>query len=110
MEVPNSIGKMQLWKYINNKIDMIIQSYHIYGVMSILFDEMIKDFKSGKEIKIFNFGKIFLRQNESRKYFNVKYQKVMLSGKNKILKFYLAPSLRKKLCGELDIDKTFEES
>lgn len=110
MEIPNSIGKMELWKYVNNKINMIIQSYHIYGVISILFDEIIKDFKAGKTIKIFNFCKISLRQNEPRKYFDVRYQKVMLSTKNKILKFYLSPTLRKKLCSELDIDKTFEES
>jgi nucleoid DNA-binding protein len=108
MEIPNSINKKELWKYVNRKIKRLIRNYHVYGVISILFDEMIKDFKNGKAINIFNFGTIVLRQNKPRKYFDVRHQAIMLSSKNKILKFSLAPALRKKLCAAIDIDKTFE--
>lgn len=109
MHLPNSINKKELWKYINQKIKRVIRNYHVYGVISILFDEMIKDFKNGKPINIFNFGTISLRQNKPRKYFDVRHQKIMLSGENKILIFNLAPALRKKICNEIDIDKTFKD-
>lgn len=110
METPNSIGRLQLLNYLSKKIKNIIQIYYIYGVISILLDEMIIDLKKGKKIKIKNFGIIELVQNKPRKYFDVRYQKTMLSGKNKILKFNLDPLLRKKLCKNLDIDKTFKDN
>lgn len=109
MQIPNSIDKKTLWKYVNRKIRRVIQNYHVYGVISILFDEMIKDLKNGKNINIFNFANISLNKNKPRKYFDVRYQKVMLSGANKILKFSLNPALRKKICNEIDIAKTFKD-
>lgn len=109
MKVPTSIGKKVLFSYVNNKINHLVKYYHVYGVISILFEEMIKDLVDGKEIKIYNFGTIYLRQNKSRKYFDVRFQKIMQSRENKILKFKLSPTLRKKLCNEIDVDRTFKD-
>lgn len=107
MNVPNSIGRLQLLNYLYKKINSLIRVYYVYGVLSILFDEMVKDLKKGKSIKVKNFGTIKLIRNKPKKYFDVRYQRVMLSDKNNILKFNLENMLRKKLCKNLDIDKTF---
>lgn len=101
-----SIDKRTLWKYVNKKTNRIIHHYHVFSVITILFDEIIKDLKSGKELNIFNFGILSLKEMKPRYYHNVKLRKVMLSRGYKILRFTLAPKLRKKLCLFLDIDKT----
>jgi nucleoid DNA-binding protein len=108
MKIPTSISKRVLLSFVNNKLNHIIKYYHVYGVLTILFDEILKDLISGKKIKIFNFGTIFLQKNKSRKYFDVRFQKIMQSGENKMLKFILSPVLRKKICDSLDIDRTFK--
>ncbi len=70
---------------------------------------MIKDLKNEKKIKIFNFGILSLEKTKPRKYHDVRYNKIMLSLGARILKFSLAPQIKKKLFGSLDIDKTFKD-
>ncbi len=102
----NSIDKRKLWQYVNLRVKRFIHHYHVLSVISILFDEMIKDLKSGKDIKIFNFGTFSLKKMPPRKYFDVRHQKVMYSDGNKILRFTLTPAIRKKIIKHLDLDKT----
>lgn len=103
---PTSISKRVLWRYINQKIKHVINHYHVLGIMSILFDEILKDLKSGKTIKIFNFGSLSLEETKPRRYFDVRYQQVMQSDGHKILRFVLASKLNKKLRKHLDLDRT----
>src|SRR5574337_176541 len=98
-----SIDRRILWKYVNKKINRIIHYYHVCGVIAILFDEILKDLKAGKTIKIYNFGRLALRETKSRKYYDVRHQKVMQSDPHKILNFFLAPQIRKILRSHLDI-------
>jgi nucleoid DNA-binding protein len=106
-ELPTSIDKRILWRYINKKINNIIHNYHVFGVISILFDEIIKDLKAGKAIKIYNFGTLILKKTKPRRYHNVFSKEFSVSPGYKIIRFTLAPQIRKKLCKHIDIDKTF---
>lgn len=100
-----SIDKRMLWRYVNKKINRIIHHYHVFGVLSILFDEVIKDLKLGKIIKIDNFGSLVLKDLPPRRYFNINQQQVMLSQGHRILRFTLAAPIRKKLTAQVDLDR-----
>lgn len=103
-----NIDKRFFWKYINRKIGRKVKSYHVMSIINILFEEITADLKGGKGLKIFNFGEILLKNSKPRKYHDVRYNRIMLSSGNKILKLVLPRVVRKKLCQSLDIDKTFE--
>lgn len=104
----NNVSKRDFWRFVNSK-SKDIHFYHVGSVINILFEEMIQDLKEGKSINIYNFGEISLQKTKPKKYFDVRYQKVMFSVGAKILKFSLSQKLRKKLCGALDLDKTFRD-
>lgn len=106
-DLPTSINKRIIWRYVNKKINGIIHSYHVFSIISILFDEIIKDLKAGKEIKIFNFGLLSTKSTKPRMYHNVSSRTFMQSPGYKIIRFSLAPQIRKKICQHIDIDKTF---
>jgi nucleoid DNA-binding protein len=77
------------------------------AIINILFDEMISDLKDGKEIDVFNFGTLYLKNTKPRLYYDIRFQRLMMSTGRKILKFVLSPKLRKKIIKNLDVDKTF---
>lgn len=97
-----SFSKRMLWRYVNIKINRIIHHYHVFSVITILFEEMLSELKQGKEIKIFNFGTLKLKDTKPRKYHDVRLHQVMLSTGHRILKFTLASPIRKRLCFYLD--------
>jgi len=98
-------SKKKFWRYVNAKLKNIIHNLHVFSVICILFEEMAKDLKEGKEIKIANFGTLDLKKMPARKYHDVRFNKLMETPGNKSLKFYLNPRLRKKLTQSLDLDK-----
>jgi nucleoid DNA-binding protein len=100
-----SISKRDLWHYVNRKIKRLIHHYHVFSVISILFDEMIKDLKSGKEIKITNLGTLVLKDTPPRKYHDVRFHKMMESSGHRVMRLFLAKPIRRKLCEFLDLDK-----
>lgn len=99
-----SISKRDLWHYVNRKIKRLIHRYHVFSVISILFEEMMRDLRAGKEIKIANLGTFVLKEMPPRKYHDVRFQKVMESPGHRILRLFLAKPIRKKLCDSLDLD------
>lgn len=103
----NGIDKRSLWKYVNKKIKRSIHHAHVFSVICIMFEEMIKDLILGKEIKITNFGTFRLKEMKPRKYHNVKYRCLVQSDAHNILRFSLSSKIKKKICEYLDIDKTF---
>jgi len=105
--LPNNIDKRTLWRYVNKKINRSVQSFHVMSVINILFYEIISDLKSGKTIKIFNLGTLYLKNTRPRSYYDIRFQRIMVSAGSKILKFVLSPKLRKKIVKNLDVDKTF---
>jgi nucleoid DNA-binding protein len=108
-EIPTNVSKRIFWRYVNQKIKRTIHHYHVFSVITILFEEMLKDLKDGKDVNIFNFGLLSLKETKPRLYHDVNKREVVLSGKHKILKFKFATKIKKKLCGYLDIDKTFKD-
>lgn len=108
-EFSDSISRRSLWRFVNQKINRLVHHYHVASIIDILFQEIIKDLKAGKSIKVFNFGTLTLQKTKPRRYHNVVHRQVMLSKGYRILKFTLAPQIRKKLCDHLDIDKTLKD-
>ena len=98
------VSKRELWHYVNRKIKRLIHHYHVFSVISILFEEMIKDLQGGKEIKIVNFGTLILKDTPPRKYHDVRLHQIMESPGYRIMRFFLAKPIRKKLCASLDLD------
>lgn len=99
------ISKRTFWRYVNIKINRVIHHYHVFAVISILFDEIISDLISGKQIKIFNFGTLYLKSTNPRKYYDVRFNKIMESGGNKIMKFSLSNKFKKKLIKYVSLDE-----
>jgi nucleoid DNA-binding protein len=108
LEIPNSISKRYLWRYVNKKISRAIHHYHVFSIITLLFEEILSDLKAGKEIKIDNFGSISLEQMKPRMHFDIVRNEVRLAEGHNILRFFLAKSFKKKLCQELDLDKTMQ--
>jgi nucleoid DNA-binding protein len=104
-----NISKRDLWRYVNIKVNKAIHYYHVSAIIGILFDELIQDLKDDKIISIHNFCKLKLQKTNPRKYHDVTLNRVMISAGAKILKFTLASKIKKKICMELDIDKTFKD-
>jgi nucleoid DNA-binding protein len=104
-----SVSKRYLWRHVNIKIKRAIHHYHVFSVISILFEEMTKDLLAGKEVKIANFGSFILKQMPARKYFNVNLQKMTESPGNKIMRLFLTKKLRTKLCNFLDLDSLIKK-
>ena len=99
-----SISKRDLWHYVNRKLKRLIHHYHVFSVISFLFEEMVKDLRAGKEIKITNLGTFVLKDMPPRKYHDVRLHKMMQSPGHRVLRLFLARPIRKKLCDSLDLD------
>lgn len=105
-----SISKRDLWHYVNRKIKRLIHHYHVFSVISILFEEMVNDLRAGKEIKIANLGTLVLKNTPPRRYHDVRYHKMMESPGHRIMRFFLAKPIRKKLCNSLDLDVKLKDN
>jgi nucleoid DNA-binding protein len=99
-----NISKRDLWRYINRKIKRVIHHYHVFSIISILFEEMVKDLQDGKEIKIVNLGTFILKDMPPRKYHHVIFRKIMESPGHRVMRLFLSPKINKKLCSSLDLD------
>jgi len=106
--IPTSISKRVFWRYVNQKINRLVNYLHVASVMAILFEEMLIDLRGGKKINIYNLGILSLQKMPSRKYHNVKFRQVMYAEGKHILRFTLAPVFHKKLRSLLDVDKTLD--
>lgn len=100
----NIVDKRALWRLVNKKINRVVHSYHVFSVISILFEEMIIDLKSGKEIKILNFGTLSLRKNGKRRCHNISTGEIKeFEGNNKLF-FKINRKLKNKIFKFLDVD------
>jgi nucleoid DNA-binding protein len=109
MNWSDNIDKRRFWRYVNKKINHLINHAHVLSVISILFEEILKDLKDGKQIKIRNLGTLILQRTKPRKYYNVVFQQIMQSESHQILRFKLATPIHKILRALLDINKTFSD-
>lgn len=102
-----SISKRDLWRYVNRKVKRLVHRYHVFAVISILFEEMSKDLQQGKSIKITNLGTIILQPTKPRWYHHVQLRQMVLSPGHRVMRFLLAKPIHKKMVDFLDLDKTF---
>lgn len=98
------ITKRMFWRHVNIKINRAIHHYHVFAIISILLEEMINELVSGKEINIFNFGSLVLKDTTPRRYHNLVHRKIMYSSGKKILKFSISKNFRQKLVNYLEVD------
>ena len=98
------ISKRLFWRYVNIKLNRAVHSYHVFAIISILFEEIIEDLKKSKQIKIFNFATISLNETKPKKYFDVRYQKIMESKGGRLIKIDLSKKIKRKLVQYLDVD------
>jgi nucleoid DNA-binding protein len=103
-----SISKRDLWRYVNRKIKRLLHRYHVLAVIDILFEEMLKDLRQGKSIKVVNLGTITLQPTKPRWYHHVRLRRMVLSPGHRIMRFSLARPIHKKLVELLDLDKTLK--
>jgi nucleoid DNA-binding protein len=103
------VNKRDLWRLVNKKINRAVHHYHVFSVMSFLFKEMINDLKSGKQVKIHNFGTLKLRKNKPRFFTNLFTKETCYSEGKKYLKFNPSKTLRHKMVKFLDYKKTFDK-
>jgi nucleoid DNA-binding protein len=106
--IPTSISKKILWRYVNKKLNYSIHHYHVFSVISILFEELVKDWSAGKEIMINNFGTFVLQQMPNRHYHDFRDGTIKLGTGHKLLHMFLSDKLKKKLTKHLDIEDTWK--
>lgn len=104
-----SISKRDLWRYVNRKTKRLIHRHHVLAVISALFEEMIKDLKEGKPIKVANLGTIVLQPTKPRWYHHVTLHKMVLSPGYRVMRFILSKPVHKKIVSMLDLDKTLRD-
>ncbi len=96
------INKKKLWRLVNISLNRTIEAPHVFAVINILFEELLKDFKEGKELKIHNFGTLKLTLNEVQRSFNVVKQTVTYGKPSKMFKFKMGKHIKNKIVEQLD--------
>lgn len=104
-----NISKRQFCDINFRKLKNLFHSAHVVGVIFVLFDEMAKDFKNGKSIKIANLGEFVINEPTPRNHFHFTLQKVMFSPGNRVLKFFLSDTVKKYIMKHLNIDKIMKD-
>ena len=98
------IDKRKLWRLINKKTKSIVQSYHVFSVIQILFEELLIDLKAGKKIKIHNFGTLSLKKFKSRVYMHIITKEIAESEGRRKLLFKISAKLKDKILKYIDLD------
>jgi nucleoid DNA-binding protein len=88
--IPTGVNKKNFWPYINAKINRVIHNRHVYSVINIMLEELIKELFNGKKIEIINLGTLSFEEHENKKVF----------------KFKIDPVFRQKIFNYLDFKRT----
>lgn len=85
--------KRKLWLFLLKELNHSIHNAHVYSVINILIEELIKDLVAGKKIKIINFGSFFLKELKPRKFLDFATRHLKISGPSKTLRFKISENL-----------------
>jgi nucleoid DNA-binding protein len=96
------INKRDFWVFLRKEIGKSINSLHIYSVISILCEEMVKDLIVGKEIEITNFGTFSLKRTTPQRFMNVVSKEIETSTERNKLELTLTPKLNKYISKHID--------
>lgn len=83
------IKKSELVQAISKKMEHSIHQFHILSVINIFIEEMLADLKSGKSIKVFNFGTFDLTTLKPKTVKSIYSGKTIIVEKTKALRFKL---------------------
>ena len=90
-------NKSTLWVLITKKINYSVHRLHVRTIVRILIEELIKDLKQGKEIKIINFGIFKLKDLKPKKIRSVSTKKIKFVKRTKSLRLKLTRTISKYL-------------
>jgi nucleoid DNA-binding protein len=97
-----SISRRKLAGFIHDKLQGRVFHSHIFAITSLLFEEMMNDLKSGKEIKITGLGTLSLKERAPKPFFDVNFREMRISKGTRNLVFSIDPDLRAKIAFALD--------
>jgi nucleoid DNA-binding protein len=97
--------KRKLWLLLIKELNYVVHNTHVYSIINILVEEMIKDLMAGKKIKIINFGSFYLKDLKPRKFLDLVTREVKLSGSSKTLRFKISNNLSKFINSRKVCDK-----
>lgn len=89
------IDKYKLFNLVFQKLN--IHRLHVFSVLNILIDELIKELRTGNSIKINNFGEFKLKSIKPKKIRNIATGQIKFIKTTKVLRFKLADKLVKLL-------------
>jgi nucleoid DNA-binding protein len=92
-----NVNKRKLWSLIIKDINYIIHYSHVFSVINILIDELVKELRNDKEIHIGNFGRFKLVDLKPKKIINIATGKIKFVKKTKALRFKISKKLIKLL-------------
>lgn len=101
------VTKTQLCAMVIKKIKGASHYSHVNAVMTLLFEEMFKDFIDGKEFKIVNFGKFKLEMPRKVRYLNYTSKTVSETLTRRFFTFKMNTYFKYYLNQSLDLQKTF---
>jgi nucleoid DNA-binding protein len=88
-------NKRKLHSLICKDLNHIIHHLHIFSVINILIEEIIKELKSGNEIDIGNFGIFSIKELRPKKIISLTNREVKFVDRTKVLRFKIARKLTK---------------
>lgn len=91
------MNKRQLWLLIIKELNHCVHNAHIFSIINILVEELIKELLVGNEIKIINFGTFYIKTINPKKIKSVISGNIMTTRKTKALRFRLSSKLVKYL-------------
>jgi len=101
---PISISKIKFLNDLVKKMRRLITRFEIMSIMNVFFEELMKDLESGREIKVHNFGSLWLKTNLPRAKYNPLKKAAVLCKSYRIYSFKIAKSIKKELLENWDID------
>jgi nucleoid DNA-binding protein len=101
-----NVDKRSLCNYVHSKLDGAISGEHIACVISIMFEEMLKELLTNHIVPIGNFGDFLFRKMPARRHMNIATKQCEISPGKQIIRFRLSKKLRHILLNKVDLDKT----
>lgn len=90
-------SKTDLWHMVAKRINHNVHRLHVISIITILIEEIIKDLKLGKEVKIPNFGILRLKDLKPKKIRSISTKEIKFVKRTKSLRFRLSRNLSKYL-------------
>jgi nucleoid DNA-binding protein len=93
-------SKQKVVELVAKQFKKRINYLHIVAIINLLLKELSEELIAGKELKIGNFGKFFLRTLGSKRNIDVVSGKERYTKKTRILRFQIGRKFKELLKGE----------